>query len=673
MRLVAIYIEEHEYLFDKPQTINFGGKYIYSFKNEEGRLSVHRKLNGQFISGFFDLEYLESKLTLVSTIAGQNGAGKSSVMDVIRCTYVQHRYSMPHHKSLLLFEKDELNHPVIGNSDFSNVILKLNKTDKDFDDCNNLDLFSVPLPELHQSIYFSPHFDYKFNPNFDEVDSHDISFDKILEEDLEELPKMDTNSNGSNYSINQELLFKNSLRQNDFLNSTTVKKNKIFQDIFHLPEHSKPQLTFRGYQPVDSYHTPYTYRTALGLIKKRITDELGGWHEQRVFDKKSTLLNQVEINKFILKRKILNQLVNLLEKVMERQNHYLSEGVFDTETFNNEIKIIDKTDEFTMKSEKYLLSFLKLAKLGKSTKSVFAFDADIVEEFLTKIFNTIDKADSEDDITLNDTLFCSKEDVNEILTIQRKLINHVNHYYHRFNSKQSIISKRDKIQGFVNYMPFNTPLSSGENALLNLFSRLYAFLYHNFIDGKTLEVKNHYILLLDEGDLGFHPTWKKKYVNALCKTIPHFFNFLKEKPSFQIILTTHDPLTLSDLPNSNVVYIERSNYSEKSNILISGRKNRPIKTFGANVSDLIADSFFIEGSLMGDFAHKKIKDTIEWLNNADFEDRKKYKTIIKLIDEPILQRKLAEMYDDKMETKLEVQVIDKQIKYLELLKKKLKK
>jgi predicted ATP-binding protein involved in virulence len=185
-------------------------------------------------------------------------------------------------------------------------------------------------------------------------------------------------------------------------------------------------------------------------------------------------------------------------------------------------------------------------------------------------------------------------------------------------------------------------------------------------------LKNHYILLLDEADLTFHLSWKKKYVKALLKTLPYFFNELENNPSFEIIFTTHDPITLSDLPNSNVIYIERQDYNSPSNILSFNSKNRPSKTFGANISDLIADSFFIENSLIGDFAFDKIQATIVWLNNKDnHQNESYYKKLIKTIDEPIIQRKLAEMYDEKTNENFQLEVINEQIKKLEELKKRI--
>lgn len=60
---------------------------------------------------------------------------------------------------------------------------------------------------------------------------------------------------------------------------------------------------------------------------------------------------------------------------------------------------------------------------------------------------------------------------------------------------------------------------------MNLYSTLYEF---------TLE-KNHtresenYLLILDEADLGYHPLWKRKYIDALNKTLPEIFNTLEIK------------------------------------------------------------------------------------------------------------------------------------------------
>lgn len=68
---------------------------------------------------------------------------------------------------------------------------------------------------------------------------------------------------------------------------------------------------------------------------------------------------------------------------------------------------------------------------------------------------------------------------------------------------------------------------------------------------------------------------------------------------------------------------------------------------------MFADSFFFSNGLIGDFAINRINETIEWLHNLKkIEDNEYHKNLIANIDEPIIQRKLAEMYSDKMKDNL---------------------
>ena len=57
MRLAAIYIEDHEYLFKEPQTINFGGQHFYEFENVDNNIIVRRTLNEKFIPNFFNMRF----------------------------------------------------------------------------------------------------------------------------------------------------------------------------------------------------------------------------------------------------------------------------------------------------------------------------------------------------------------------------------------------------------------------------------------------------------------------------------------------------------------------------------------------------------------------------------------------------------------------------------------
>ncbi len=655
MRLAAIYIEDHEYLFKEPQTINFGGQYFYEFENVDNNIIVRRTENEKFIPDFFNLTDLQSKVTNLTAIVGQNGAGKSTLLDIIRSEFIEHEYALPQSNSLFLVEVDG-KHPLILRNNFKKIFLH---------ETTSRNTYEIELKKgvskNPQTLYYSPHYDYKYNPNFDDVDNHDISFDKIVEEDLKEFWDKDTNESGWPYSASQELLFKNSIRQITFLSSDLVRK-QIFSDLFELQGHYEPILHFRGYNVREKdWNTPYQLRPILKTIEEKAEKESSEWHIYR--DKGAT---QPQVHQYILKRNVIKCILSLLNRQMERRNSFLHEGFFPYDELKEQIEIASASDT--------LLLFLKHSRIKLiDSKSQSIFNEYVIRIFLEKIYSAIEKADKEDSVS-NTTLKTSTEDAIEILKLQRLFLNELNSYYAKFykNKDELTIADREKIEEFINYMPFKRRMSSGEGALLNFFSRIYDFLNTNLKELKYRKLSDHYILLLDEADLTIHITWKKKYVKALLSILPYFFDELENKPTIEIIFTTHDPITLSDLPNTNVIYIERQDYSSPSRILDFNNKRRPLKTFGANISDLIADSFFIEESLIGNFAFYKIQETIKWLNNKDNLERKTYyKKLIKMIDEPIVQRKLAEMYDDKTNENFQADVIDEQIKKLQELRKRL--
>jgi energy-coupling factor transporter ATP-binding protein EcfA2 len=655
MRLAAIYIEDHEYLFKEPQTINFGGKYFYQFENIHLNIIIKRTLNEDFIPDFFNLTDLQSKVTNLTAIVGQNGAGKSTLLDIIRSEFTSNRNALPASKCLFLFEVEGRSKPIISRNDFNKVFLR-NGTSWVRRELTN----GIKIEP--QTIYYSPHFDYKYNPDFSDIDNHDISFDKIVESDLEGLTEKNTNVNGRSYSATQELLFKNSLRQINFLNSDLVIKENVFKDLFELQHHHGPILHFRGYKEIDEdWNKPYELRTILKRIKEKIEIEKRNWPKYR-----DEGASQAQIHQYLLKRNILDCILSLLNRQMERNNSFLQEGYFPFEKLEKEFEAASAYDTFML--------FVKHSRIKlSSSKAKNILSESVLKLFLEKIYSTIEKADSEAKIT-NGTLKTSVEDAVEILNLQRQFLNELNSYYIKFyHNREDLTSESNwRIEEFINYMPFSRRMSSGESSLLNFYSRIYDFLATNLKEIKYRRLSKHYILLLDEADLTFHIKWKKKYVKALLKTLPYFFDELENKPSIEIIFTTHDPITLSDIPNTNVIYIEREDYNSPSKILDFNNTKRPQKTFGANISDLIADSFFIEDSLIGNFAFDKIQETINWLNDMNnLENEDYYQKLIRTIDEPIIQRKLAEMFDEKMNGNFQIEVINYQIEKLNELKKRI--
>ncbi|MCT4663899.1 MAG: ATP-binding protein [Flavobacteriales bacterium] len=188
---------------------------------------------------------------------------------------------------------------------------------------------------------------------------------------------------------------------------------------------------------------------------------------------------------------------------------------------------------------------------------------------------------------------------------------------------------------------------------------------------------DHYVILLDEADLGFHPQWKKKFVSLINRGLPKIF----EEKKLQIIFTTHDPLTLSDIPKQNIIYLRKDKDSGLTKILSEEDKVH-MKSFGANIHDLLSDSFFIDDGLIGDFAKSKIKEVIDWINdNEKISDSKKesekfktelekYQKTIEIIDDKIIRLKLAEMISELIsKDDFYNKVIDDEIEFLKNKKK----
>ncbi|RPF55260.1 AAA family ATPase [Aquisalibacillus elongatus] len=213
-------------------------------------------------------------------------------------------------------------------------------------------------------------------------------------------------------------------------------------------------------------------------------------------------------------------------------------------------------------------------------------------------------------------------------------------------------------------------MSSGEYGLLNLFSRFYDILDNLKKDELLLsesddfdteveiiykenqlqfEEKDYsfpksFILLIDEGDLYFHPQWQKDWLYYFIKLTNLLFN-----GDVQIILTTHSPFVLSDFPNSNVIFLEnKNNINESYSFLDNGPK-----TFASNIIELFSNSFFIKDGLIGSFAKEKINLFIRQLLQLSpqevYHEKDTIKKFIDTIGEPLLKNKILEIYNNKLE------------------------
>jgi len=329
-----------------------------------------------------------------------------------------------------------------------------------------------------------------------------------------------------------------------------------------------------------------------------------------------------ESYKIRLEHEIINSIILKIKRILEYTgNRYLEEGfVSEFENFK---------DFQSYKDAFYW--FIDNAYFEFSKGSRILFPVENIKSFTEKLLSMLNKQENFDNWL---EFHCDKQDAYELIDLYIKFI---------LSFKRNFTFDDYPILEFST----NKELSSGEKAMFEIFSlmnEVKANIERGIIE--NMPSSDKYLILLDEADMGFHPTWKKKYINLLVKILPLIF----VDKQIQIIFTTHDPLTLSDIPASNIIFLDKG--QDNKTILVD-RKTK--NTFGANISELLADSFFVEDGLIGDFAKSKIEEIINWINeNKNNKNRSEeffmkldfYKRIIEIVDERILKIKLSEMISE---------------------------
>lgn len=217
----------------------------------------------------------------------------------------------------------------------------------------------------------------------------------------------------------------------------------------------------------------------------------------------------------------------------------------------------------------------------------------------------------------------------------------------------------------VGLIPFTT-ISSGErqiaytlgNVLYHLVN-LNSTLHDVSIEKEHLSfLKYHHVcMLMDEVELYYHPDLQRKFVKLLLDSITSVP--LDNIYDINITLVTHSPFVLSDIPQSNILCLQKGE-----------SESRQGQTFGANIVDLLNESFFLQGTI-GDIAQSCINEVVEfyfkhrryqeslrenenkqgWLINMGlakkFEEWKsKFDYVTSIIGEEYLQKELREMFDE---------------------------
>lgn len=209
------------------------------------------------------------------------------------------------------------------------------------------------------------------------------------------------------------------------------------------------------------------------------------------------------------------------------------------------------------------------------------------------------------------------------------------------------IVKRENIDEYGNYneqniIPFWS-LSSGERQIAYIISN---FVYHivninsvhyNNVDvvAKLPLLKYKYInVIFDEIELYFHPDLQRRFLFLIVEALKSIH--IEHIEGINILLVTHSPFVLSDLPKSNVLALSKTNDD------VVG------ETFCANIQEMLGQNFFMEYS-MGKIAQEQIEEIFRIYNHIagnehieiNDEDWQRFSYVTSIVGDEYLHNSLS--------------------------------
>ncbi|KGF78229.1 hypothetical protein IA69_31570 [Massilia sp. JS1662] len=173
-------------------------------------------------------------------------------------------------------------------------------------------------------------------------------------------------------------------------------------------------------------------------------------------------------------------------------------------------------------------------------------------------------------------------------------------------------------------------ISSGEKAFINVFASIAYELKKYEKDATNI------LIVIDEGDLYLHPQWQMDFFDKLNTIVS---SLSAQGSHVQLLLTSHSPFILSDLPRQNIAMLEPPAAAAGSD----GQQLHH-QTFAGNLYDLFHGPLFLRPPAISNFAKKKINDMrneIRTLKRLSADQRDAYLRFCELIGHDIIRATLV--------------------------------
>lgn len=598
MRLLAMWVED--FLKIKNQSFNFGGQYTYSFDfNEESR---ELTISNQQTPDYYNL-LTGSNIVNISGIIGINGSGKSSLLNLINVISAGKPLI---NNVVVIIENDGVieitcyvsTFPLYGKKNTIKMVLleggsfthgiEVN-TFKNKNPFKELDLIFYSNLTSNRNVNYLG-LDNPMNRSVDYQLRQSLTPEKVVGYLADYNTKKEANSA---YLLLEESFNLQSIYQNDreerminFLSDNIENKFSIIGDI-------------------------------------RFSETISVWFNENIFSQIQKM-TEGESSLFETLEKIYSHCYKLLNTESNTKNKFkytIIYKYFFFALYNDFFKQTGILDYAV-----HLKSYLKSLPLDQNIfKSL--------SEYLSR-YKAYKEGVELDKIS---TLLNNLDSLLENIEIAESAQFFSNGYFdlsinkHLWDFLKEILSITDF--NAEPLMQYNiTPFSSGEEAILHQLSE-----FHEALKNST----NEYVIVsIDEGELYLHPEWQRKYINTLYQFFEHHSRSYNKK--FQIIITSHSPFIISDIPKQNLIFLKKDSLG---NCKVSQSEGH-LPTLGGNIFELFSDGFFLK-EFISEYAFEKINQAIKFLNGeqSEFKELAEVENFNKLVGEALIRDEIQKMID----------------------------
>lgn len=646
MEMLYLWIKEYNNI--KEESFIFSPSYDISYSYEENKLSIKRIAS----NNFYRLFNSNNNLMNLTAIMGENGSGKSSLLEFIRCASNAVDSNSKKYKFLAIYS-DKVDDNIklywfstLGNGDIR-IDTEKEKVDK---------LDKNPFVGIIS-------YDECFNPG----------------------AKPYIIRNKQKVNVNDTLIGRYTRYESEFFKESQVTVAHLTEG-FNMLETEKQIACWKDVSMPFSLQTPYiyVYLENISMLIDEVTFTL-----QKVDEKtfKSSESDDKTLQRELLHRVrnrgnkrsievIQAQLVDQPKKIKEKINGILEnidQMRDDNIKSNHNITSVDIIRDHLIC--KAVFQFFILRLLSQVPKSQGKINNMLIYSNVIADIDNICNIWKENIVAAKDDveMFCSPDFLIEIIDVCTEMSNvfpykgetHTNkvmalkkciHFLYDYGkfvvgdglfivkcSKEEFIefftAYRISTDGIYNCLRFKWSMSSGEYAFFNMYAWLYDA--RKQIEINSINDSNSILLLLDEVNAYMHPRWQQEYIKRLLDEI--VIKLFKDY-NVQVILTSHSPIILSDIPSSNVIYLKKG-----KNVSAKYRTS----TFAQNIYSLYMNSFFLNGNeneniwVHGSFAEEYLKQLSDELNHinesldVNLDERMRdIKASIELIGEDLIRMEL---------------------------------